>query len=290
MLLTKAFQQGTGFPGHGSAQSPNLTNPCPDVHDTRRMPLTGVIVVDKPQGWTSHDVVAKARGLLRERSIGHLGTLDPMATGVLPLVIGKMTRLSQFYSDSVKAYEGLIRFGFATDTYDADGDQVGDVSEVKVTLEEVQATARFFVGKLQQVPPAFSAKKIAGVPAYKFARRRQSVELQPVPVEVFALEILGAGQPDLCAFRCRVSSGTYVRAIAHELGARLGCGAHLAALRRTAVAEFAIEQAHSLEEVAAAAAEEGIAALAVHPRLILPGIPSVTAGDEALSRIRTVVP
>src|SRR5271166_2539537 len=122
-------RQGSDFPVHARGKSGDLTKPRLNLHDSRRMPINGVIVVDKPAGWTSHDVVAKARGILGERSIGHLGTLDPMATGVLPLVIGKMTRLSQFYLDSVKAYEGTIRLGFATDTYDADGDQVGPSSE-----------------------------------------------------------------------------------------------------------------------------------------------------------------
>jgi tRNA pseudouridine(55) synthase len=155
-----------------------------NLHDSRRMPLNAVIVVDKPAGWTSHDVVAKARHILGERSIGHLGTLDPMATGVLPLVVGRMTRLCQFYSASEKAYEGTIRFGFATNTYDADGDSAGPPQEVNVTLEEIIDGAKTFVGSIKQVPPSFSAKKINGVPAYKMARRQQEVELQPVDVEV----------------------------------------------------------------------------------------------------------
>src|SRR5271165_7099515 len=135
------MRQGSGFPAEIYKLRVDLTNQRLNVHDTRSMPLNGVMVIDKPAGWTSHDVVAKARGILRERSIGHLGTLDPMATGVLPLVIGKMTRLSQFYGDSVKAYEGTIRLGFATDTYDADGDQVGATSDVQVTLEEIRDAA-----------------------------------------------------------------------------------------------------------------------------------------------------
>ena len=186
------------------------------------MSLNGVIVIDKPSGWTSHDVVAKARRLLGERSIGHLGTLDPMATGVLPLVIGKMTRLCQFYEKSEKAYEGTIRLGFATDTYDADGDPVGLPQEVKVTLEELLTIARHFVGTIEQIPPPFSAKKIKGVPAYKLAREKQEVELKPVAVEVKEFTILDL-DGELVAFRSRVSSGTYVRSIAHELGQKLGC-------------------------------------------------------------------
>ena len=250
------------------------------------MALNGVMVVDKPQGWTSHDVVARCRKLLGERSIGHLGTLDPMATGVLPLVIGKMTRLSQFYAGSQKRYEGTIRLGIATDSYDADGDMVGSEQTVQVSLEDLQAAVRGFVGALQQMPPQFSAKKIQGVPAYKLARRNQPVELKAVAVEVFDFEV-GELRDTEVDFYCRVSSGTYVRSLAHELGQKLGCGAHLARLRRTATAEFEIAQAHTLEEVGQCAAEGRIAEILVHPRTVLPEIPSVTADQEAVGRIRT---
>jgi tRNA pseudouridine55 synthase len=263
----------------------DLTNQRLNVHDTRSMPLNGVMVIDKPAGWTSHDVVSRMRGLLRERSIGHLGTLDPMATGVLPLVIGKMTRISQFYEDSAKAYEGTIRFGFATDTYDADGDPVGEPQSVRVTLEELRRLAGGFVGKIQQMPPAFSAKKIKGVPAYKLARKKQEVELQPVEVEVREFVITGVGG-DCCAFRCQVSSGTYIRSLAHEMGEQMGCGAHLASLKRTQVAEFGLAEAHSLDEIGVAASAGSIGGVMFHLRRVLPGIPSVTADDETLGKIR----
>jgi len=249
------------------------------------MSLNGVIVIDKPGGWTSHDVVAKMRHIVGERSIGHLGTLDPMATGVLPLVIGKMTRLCQFYEASEKAYEGTIRFGFATDTYDADGDPLGPPQDVKVTLEEIEGAAALFVGKLQQVPPPFSAKKIKGVPAYKLARKKQDVVLQAVEVEVKEFTILGL-QAGLAEFGSKVSSGTYVRSITHELGQKLGCGAHLASLRRTAVAEFLLEDSHTLEQVAEAVSQGQLDEMLVHPRRLLPAIPCVTADEEAVAKIR----
>jgi tRNA pseudouridine55 synthase len=249
------------------------------------MPVNGVMVVDKPAGWTSHDVVARMRRIAGERSIGHLGTLDPMATGVLPLVFGRMTRLCQFYTASEKTYEGTIRLGVATDTYDCDGDPVGVQCEVNVTLEEVRSASSVFCGVISQIPPAFSAKKIKGVPAYKLARRKQEVELQPVEVEVKEFAV-GGMEGDLVDFRCRVSSGTYVRSLAHELGQKLGTGAHLASLRRTSVAEFGVEQAHTLEQVAEAAGDGRIEELLVHPRCILPEIPSVTADDEAVGKIR----
>lgn len=249
------------------------------------MPLNAVLVVDKPAGWTSHDVVAKVRRIVGERSVGHLGTLDPLATGVLPLVLGRMTRLCQFYTNSEKGYEGSIRLGIATDTYDADGNPIGEPQPVQVTLEQVMAAAAPFLGPIQQVPPPFSAKKIQGVPAYKLARRKQEVELQPVDVEVKEFTLCSL-DGDMLEFRCRVSSGTYVRSLAHELGQKLGTGAHLASLRRTAVAEFAIEQAHTLEEIAQAAAQDRLADLLVHPRRVLPQIPSVTATEEDVAKIR----
>ncbi len=248
--------------------------------------MNGVMVVDKPAGWTSHDVVARCRKLLGERSIGHLGTLDPMATGVLPLVIGRMTRLSQFYSGSEKRYEGIIRLGISTDTYDADGEATGPEQNVEVTLEQVKATAQKFQGQLQQAPPPFSAKKIKGVPAYKLARRKLEVELKPAAVEVFEFDVREVIGLEL-SFACRVSSGTYVRGLAHELGQKLGCGAHLASLRRTSVAEFELAQAHTIEEIAQCASDGRLPELMIHPRRLLPDLPSVTADEEALGRIRT---
>jgi tRNA pseudouridine55 synthase len=249
------------------------------------MSLNGVMVIDKPSGWTSHDVVAKMRNLVGERAIGHLGTLDPMATGVLVLVFGKMTRLCQFYERSEKAYEGTIRFGFSTDTYDADGDSLGPAHEVKVTLEDCRTAAAGFVGTFRQVPPPFSAKKIKGVPAYKLARKKLHVELKPVEVEVKEFAILGTVD-GVAAFRSRVSSGTYVRSLAHEMGQKLGWGGHLASLRRTAVAEFRLEDAHTLEQVAAAVGQGRLVELLVHPRRVLPEIPCVTADEDTVGKIR----
>jgi tRNA pseudouridine55 synthase len=210
--------------------------------------MNGVIILDKPAGWTSHDVVSRMRRILGQRSIGHLGTLDPLATGVLPLVTGSLTRLAQFYTASEKAYEGIIRFGFATNTYDADGDPVGEPNSVAPTLDELQKLAIQFLGIIEQVPPPFSAKKINGIPAYKLARRQQEVVLKPVQVEIKEFVILSV-EGARARFRARVSSGTYMRSVAHEMGQRLGFGAHLESLRRTAVAEFEITHAHTLEQI-----------------------------------------
>src|SRR5581483_3204862 len=164
-------------------QSLERNIPCSDSRAPTRGAISSssmdaVLVIDKPKGITSHDVVALVRRLLGERSVGHLGTLDPLATGVLPLLIGRYTRLAQFFGSSDKSYEGVIRLGFATTTYDADGDPVGPVADgVKVTLEELRRAARTFVGDIRQTPPQFSAKKIAGVPAYRLARKKQDIEL-----------------------------------------------------------------------------------------------------------------
>ena len=255
--------------------------------------MNGVIVIDKPAGLTSHDVVNRVRRILGQRSVGHLGTLDPSATGVLPVVLGNLTRLAQIYAHSEKTYEGVIRFGFATDTYDADGEPTTPPQDVHINYDEVRALAAQFRGIIEQMPPPFSAKKIAGVPAYKLARKKQEVTLKPVQVEVTEFEILEAtggptrSQNDQITFRARVASGTYIRSIAHDMGQKVGCGAHLASLRRTAVAEFAIEDAHSLEALQAAT-QQGIGeSLFVHPRKLVPQLPSVTANEESAALIRS---
>ena len=249
----------------------------------------GVIVIDKPAGFTSHDVVNRVRRILGQRAVGHLGTLDPSATGVLPIVLGNLTRLAQFYTHSEKTYEGVIRFGFATDTYDADGEPTTPPQEVRIDRNEVQALAAQFQGIIEQVPPPFSAKKIAGVPAYKLARKNKEVVLKPVQVEIKEFEIVDA-TGNKATFRARVASGTYIRSVAHEMGQKLGCGAHLASLRRTAVAEFAIEDAHTLQELETAqqgSAESFVLTMLVHPRKLVPQLPCVTATEESAALIRT---
>ncbi len=247
--------------------------------------MNGVLVVDKPQGLTSHDVVNRVRRILGQKSVGHLGTLDPSATGVLPMVVGNLTRLAQFYLHSEKSYQGVIRFGFATDTYDADGEPSGPSCEVNLDPDELEKVAMNFRGLIGQMPPPFSAKKVGGVPAYKLARKKQEVVLKPVEVEIKELVFSDVGK-DCASFRARVASGTYMRSVAHDMGQRLGCGAHLASLRRTAVAEFVIEDAHTLEELGKAAEQGSAAELFVHPRKLLPQFPSVTANDPMIALIR----
>jgi len=277
--------------------------------------MNAVLIIDKPSGFTSHDVVARVRRILQQRAVGHLGTLDPMATGVLPLVLGNMTRLAQFYLKSEKSYEGVIRFGYATDTYDTEGEPSTPPQQSTLTLEQVRQLATKFVGVIEQMPPPYSAKKIGGVPAYKLARKNKEVALKPVQVEIKQFEILS--MQGCCAnFQARVASGTYMRSVAHDMGQLAGCGAHLQSLRRTAVAEFGLEDAHTLAELEQAAHnlkerqrndhreedEEGnsnvgnreekdtslesLTDLFVHPRKLLPSMPAVSATDEMASRIR----
>ncbi len=248
--------------------------------------MNGVLIIDKPQGLTSHDVVNRVRRILGQRSVGHLGTLDPSATGVLPIVVGNFTRLAQFYMHSEKRYEGTIRFGFPTTTYDADGEPTAPPQSIILKPEEIRTLATQFQGVLEQTPPPFSAKKIAGVPAYKFARKHQEVVLKPVQVEIKEFDVLDAAG-DQATFRAHVGSGTYMRSIAHEMGRKLGCGAHLAQLRRAAVAEFVIEDGHTLEELESAARQGTAEDIFVHPRKLLPLMPCVTATDENASLIRT---
>ncbi len=247
--------------------------------------MNGVLIIDKPAGVTSHDVVNRVRRILGERSIGHLGTLDPMATGVLPLVVGNFTRLAQFYLHSEKIYEGTVRFGFSTDTYDAEGEPTSESRQVTLQRQEVETLADRFQGIIEQVPPPFSAKKIKGVPAYKLARRHQEVVLQPVQVEIKALDILDV-DADLVRFRAHVASGTYMRSVAHDMGQQLGCGAHLESLRRTGVAEFTLSDSHRLEEFAETAGKL-LPDFFIHPRKLLPQFPSVTADESTVARIRS---
>ena len=247
-------------------------------------------MIDKPGGMTSHDVVNRLRRITGEKSIGHLGTLDPMATGVLPLLLGKFTRLAQYFSAAEKSYTGGIRFGFATDTYDAEGepnapDRWPEVA-AKLTLEQVRAAAARFRGEMEQMPPQFSAKKVDGQPAYKKAREGKPVQLKParVRIDAFAIETLEGPE---ASFTIDISAGGYVRSVAHELGRDLGCGTHLSRLRRTRAGAFTLADAHTLEQLELLAGNaEALEGLCIHPRTLLPEMPAVTGDDLALGRLR----
>ena len=248
--------------------------------------MNGLLVIDKPGGMTSHDVVARLRKITGERSIGHLGTLDPMATGVLPLLLGRFTRLAQYFLSSEKRYSGTIRFGFATDTYDAEGEPVGICVEPKLTLESVRNASSHFRGEFMQTPPPFSAKKVAGTPAYKLARAGKEVGLKPSAIKISSFEIVSLNQAE-ALFTMNISAGGYVRSVAHELGASLGCGGHLSSLRRTSAGPFSLDEAHTLESLEAAAGDlEALQRRCVHPRNFLTEMAAVTGDELALGRLR----
>jgi tRNA pseudouridine55 synthase len=245
--------------------------------------VDGAVVVDKPSGWTSHDVVNKVRRFAGTRKVGHLGTLDPAATGVLPLVIGRATRLAQFYTRNDKIYEGVIRFGYSTDSYDDDGEATSPERDVLLDREQVEAALEKFRGAFAQVPPPVSAKKIAGRPAYEMARKQQPVELKPVDVEVYALDLVRLEGVE-AEVRVHCSAGTYLRSIAHEAGQVLGCGAFLKTLRRTASGDFKIEGARTLEQLAALAEngrfqEAVIPAAELLPEFHAETVDALTAGQ-----------
>jgi tRNA pseudouridine55 synthase len=246
--------------------------------------MNGLLVLDKPSGITSHDVVTIVRRATNEKSIGHLGTLDPMATGVLPLLLGKYTRLAQFFGHSNKHYTGHIRFGFATDSFDADGVAATDVRPLTQSLEELQALSLKFHGEMDQLPPIFSAKKINGVAAHKLARAGVEVAVKPARITIYNFELTSL-EGDTAAFTMSVSAGGYVRSVAHELGQLAGCGAHLSSLRRTQAGSFTLDQAITIDQLKTASIAE-LEALLPHPRTLLPEMPSVTVDEQLAGRLR----
>jgi tRNA pseudouridine55 synthase len=247
--------------------------------------VDGVIVVDKPEAWTSHDVVNKVRRIANTKKVGHLGTLDPIATGVLPLVIGRATRLAQFYVHSDKIYEGIVRFGWATDTYDRAGTPAGEKTEVRLDPLELERLLDRFRGEFLQTPPPVSAKKIEGRRAYELTRSGVAVAIEPVKVHVYELTVLEIDDADV-RLRAHCSGGTYLRSIAHELGQAMGCGAHLHQLRRTASGEFEIGLARTLTQLESLAAEQRLTDALVPAADLLPGIPSVYVDELTTAQIR----
>ena len=248
--------------------------------------MNGIIVVDKPEGWTSHDVVNKMRRLANTKKVGHLGTLDPIATGVLPLVVGRATRLAQFYARRDKVYEAVIRFGFSTDTYDRAGVPTSDETPPPaLDAAMLEPYLQRFRGKLLQTPPPVSAKKVAGRPAYELARKNIAVELAPVEVQVYELTVLGVEGTDV-RVRAFCSAGTYLRAIAHELGRDVGCGAHLYQLRRTEAGDFSLAQAHTLEQLQELSAAGRLSEALIPAAQLLPEFPSEYVDDLTEGHIR----
>src|SRR6185312_6501222 len=246
--------------------------------------MNGLLIIDKPAGMTSHDVVSIVRRATGERSVGHLGTLDPMATGVLPLLLGKYTRLAQFFSDSDKHYTGTIRFGFATDTFDAEGEPQSTPKPLTLPLDQLRSLAARFHGTIDQVPPVYSAKKIGGVPAHKLARAGKDVPVKPARITIHSLT-LDSLEGDTAEFTMHVSAGGYVRSVAHELGQLADCGAHLASLRRTQAGAFTLVHSLTVDDLKRLTPAE-IETRLPHPRAMLPDLPSVIVDELTAGRIR----
>ena len=237
--------------------------------------IDGILVVDKPRGKTSHDIVESVRRLVGFRQVGHLGTLDPLATGVLVLALGRATRLARFYAGRRKRYRCAVRFGFATDTFDADGEPLGPDSAPALDAEKIAALASQFVGSIQQTPPSFSAKKIHGTPAHELARKHKPVNLEPVEVEVLEFRLMGV-EGSVARFVVECGAGTYIRSLANDLGKLHGAGAHLAEISRTAVGEFTLDQATSLGELEHDAKAGLIAERMIKLEGMLPELPRAT--------------
>jgi len=225
------------------------------------------------------------RRIAATRRVGHLGTLDPMATGVLPVVLNRATRLSQFLMKAEKVYEAEIRFGFSTNTYDAEGVSTSEAVAVVLDAAMLEPALDAFRGPIQQVPPPVSAKKIDGVPAYKLERKNKPVELEPVAITVFSLDLLSCAA-DRASIRVHCSSGTYIRSIAHDLGQALGCGAHLSALRRTRAGSFSIDQARTLEQLADLSAQGHLEEALVPAADLLPDFPAERVDLATAAMIR----
>ncbi len=250
--------------------------------------MDGVLVVDKPAGMTSHDVVHRLRKALKTRRIGHTGTLDPMATGVLPVAVGEGTRTVQFLMEEQKGYRATLRLGETTDTQDAEGQVLERRSTEGVTPEAVLEAARRFVGTLRQIPPMYSALKKDGVPLYKLARKGIEVEREPREVEIARLEILEIDLPSV-TLEVDCSKGTYIRTLAHDLGQTLGCGAHLTALRRIRSGRFLEGDALPLAEIERRCREgESLPALSLLEALA--GYPALEVHPEAAQRLGNGIP
>jgi len=249
------------------------------------LPYDGILVVDKPRGKTSHDVVEAVRRLVGFRGIGHFGTLDPLATGVLVLALGRATRLARFYSGRRKRYTCAVRFGFSTDTYDADGEALGPDATPALDPKELEEYAARFLGKIMQTPPSFSAKKIHGRPAHELARKNKPVKLEAVEVEVYEFRLTGV-EGSIARFVVECGAGTYIRSLAHELGALQGSGAHLAEITRTAVGEFTLDQAGQLPELDQEAKTGRLEKRIIRLESLLPELPRATILPIVEKRVR----
>ncbi len=236
--------------------------------------MDGLILVDKPQNFTSHDIVLKIRNILNIKKVGHCGTLDPLATGLMLLALGKATRLFPFFSGTDKIYEGQIRLGFSTDTYDSAGKPTSAVRKKYPSKDILLKAMKKFEGEIEQVPPPYSAKKYKGKPLYALAREKKEFELRPSKVFIHFFELIRYNPP-LLEFKVKCSSGTYIRSLAHDLGQNLGCGAHLSELTRTDVGNFNIRESHTVAEIKGLAEEGKTDEFLIPFESLLPEFPKI---------------
>jgi tRNA pseudouridine55 synthase len=240
--------------------------------------IDGVVIVDKPSGWTSHDVVAKIRNLVKAKKVGHAGTLDPFATGVLPLTLGRATRLTNYFLASDKIYHGVMRFGFATNTYDVDGEPLGEDTQPQLDSLKLQEIFQRYQGTINQTLPPYSAKKVQGRPLYSYARKGIEVAPTTKTVTIKSLELLGINQCE-AEFELSCTAGTYARSLAHDIGMDYGCGAHLIRLRRMRSGEFPIENAVPLNDGERFYPRDFFLSRMIPMRDLLCDIPSIVISD-----------
>ncbi len=261
----------------------------------------GILIIDKPADWTSHDIVGKLRKILKTKRIGHTGTLDPFATGVLVMLVGKATRIAQFLDKDVKEYEAVVQFGFETDTGDRTGSPKSQVQSPKsVSVEDVEKVLPEFLGEIEQTPPMFSAKKIEGKKLYELARKGIEIERKPVKVTIFELEILpqktdseiekakdglGLGAWDL-GLKVSCSAGTYIRTLAEDIGRKIGTGAHLAELRRTRAGKFDLSKAVSIEELEKIVSENRLAEIIISMSEAISHLPEISLSEDEITKTR----
>jgi tRNA pseudouridine55 synthase len=246
--------------------------------------MDGILNINKATGMTSHDVVAIVRKTLKQKRVGHAGTLDPAASGVLPICVGQATRVAEYLSESGKAYQADIVFGIVTDTYDVEGEVVRSADASSLTLRRIQAVLPHFLGRQMQMPPRYSAIKIAGQPAYKHARKGEEVKLEPRPIEITRLDIL-AWKPPCLTLAVECSKGTYIRSLAYDLGEMLGCGAHLGGLVRTRSGPLLLADSITLEQLAEAAASGTVHAYLHSADMALQQYPALTLNAENAERV-----
>ena len=245
----------------------------------------GILIVDKPAGWTSQDVAAKLRGVFHEKRVGHGGTLDPMATGVLPIFIGRATRAVPFFEHADKVYEAGLRLGLVTDTQDATGRTLEERA-VDITQVQLEAALDKLRGEIAQIPPMYSAIKVNGQKLYALARQGKAVERAPRPVTIFALDLLGGAGADW-RLRVHCSKGTYVRTLCHDIGAALGCGGCLSALRRTRAGAYDVTRSHTMAEILAADDPE---ALLLPTDSLFSDRPALKVAENAERKLRNGAP